>query len=83
MESQDSIRRAIMEIVADVAEIPVEQVSPDAKFADLDIDSLRGLRIVAAVEQRWSIVISEEQIAKIRSLPDVFALLDAQAPRSG
>ena len=66
----------IMEIVADVADIPVERVSEDALLADLDIDSLRGLRIVAAVEKRWGIVVNEEAIGRIRSMRDIFALVE-------
>jgi len=73
---RDETRARLMEIVAEVADVPVEQVSPDALLADLDIDSLRGLRIVAAVEKRWGIVISEEAIGRIRSMGDIFALVE-------
>ena len=76
MTPRDEARMQIMEIVAEVADVPVEQVSPDALLADLDIDSLRGLRIVAAVEKRWGIVISEEAIGRIRSMGDIFALVE-------
>ena len=76
MTPRDETRARLMEIVAEVADVPVEQVSPDALLADLDIDSLRGLRIVAAVEKRWGIVISEEAIGRIRSMGDIFALVE-------
>jgi len=74
--TRDEIRRELLQIVADVAELPVEQVHPDAKFADLDIDSLRGLRIVAEVEKKYRVVISESEIGGIRSMADVFALME-------
>jgi len=73
---RDVARMQIMEIVAEVADIPVDKVSPDALLADLDIDSLRGLRIVAAVEKRWGIVVNEETIGRIRSMGDIFALVE-------
>ena len=76
MTPRDEARMQIMEIVADVADIPVDKVSPDALLADLDIDSLRGLRIVAAVEKRWGIVVNEETIGRIRSMGDIFALVE-------
>jgi acyl carrier protein len=66
----------MIEIVAKVADVPVDQVSPDAMLADLDIDSLRGLRIVAAVEKRWGIVVGEDAIGRIRSMKDIFALVE-------
>lgn len=77
MMTPDEARSRIMEIVAEVADIPVESVTEDAMLADLDIDSLRGLRIVAAVEKRWGIVVSEDAIGRIRSMSDIFALVEA------
>lgn len=76
MTLRDETRAQLMQIVAEIADVPVENVSPDAMLADLDIDSLRGLRIVAAVEKRWSIVINEEAIGRIRSMGDIFALVE-------
>jgi acyl carrier protein len=77
LTTRDEARRRIIEIVAEIADVPADTVSPDAMLADLDIDSLRGLRIVAAVEKRWGIVVSEEAIGRIRSLRDIFALVEA------
>ena len=76
MTPRDETRAQLMEIVAEIADVPVEKVSPDALLADLDIDSLRGLRIVAAVEKRWGIVVSEDAIGRIRSMGDIFALVE-------
>ena len=79
MSTRDETRAQLMEIVAGIADVPVERVSPDAVLADLDIDSLRGLRIVAAVEKRWGIVVSEDAIGRIRSMGDIFALVETAA----
>ena len=76
MTPRDDVRMQITEIVAQVADVPVDEVRPDAMLADLDIDSLRGLRIVAAVEKRWGIVVNEESIGRIRSMGDIFALVE-------
>ena len=76
MTPSDDVRTQIIQIVADVADVPADTVSPDAMLADLDIDSLRGLRIVAAVEKRWGIVVNEDAIGRIRSLRDIFALVE-------
>jgi acyl carrier protein len=72
----DAIRTQLIQIVAEVADVPVDKVLPDAMLADLDIDSLRGLRIVAAVEKRWGIVVNEDTIGRIRSMKDIFALVE-------
>ncbi len=81
MDRHDDIRQLVLEIVADVAEVPADTISPDAMLADLDIDSLRALRIVAAVERRWSIVIGEEEIGTIRSMRDILNLVERKSPR--
>ena len=80
MATKDEIRRELLEIVAGVAELPAERVSPDAMLADLDIDSLRGLRIVAEVEKRYRVVITESEIGRIRSMRDIFALVEDKEP---
>jgi acyl carrier protein len=79
LTSREEARARIVEIVAEIADVPVERVSPDAMLSDLDIDSLRGLRIVAAVEKRWGIVVNEEAIGRIRSMGDIFALVETTA----
>lgn len=76
MTPRDETRAKLIEIVAEIADVPVEKVSPDALLSDLDIDSLRGLRIVAAVEKRWGIVVNEDAIGRIRSMGDIFALVE-------
>ena len=63
------------ELVADVAELEPHDVTPDARLEDLGIDSLGGLRIVAAVEKKYRIVIDEDSIGKIRTMTDVLNLV--------
>jgi acyl carrier protein len=75
MSRQDTLTAEIVEIVAEIAEKDPREVAPDAKLEDLGIDSLDGLRIVAAVEKRYSIVIEEAEIARIRTMPDIFEMV--------
>ena len=81
METRNELQQRVLEIVAEVAEVPLEQIPPEALLADLDIDSLRALRIVAEVERRWSIVIGEEEIGAIRSMRDILDLVERKTPR--
>ena len=80
MPMTDRIRSEVIAIVADVAELPVEEVTTDKTLRELGVDSLGGLRIVAEVEKRYGIVIAESEIGKIRSMGDVLALVDANSP---
>jgi len=76
LASRDEIWDQVRGMVADIADLPVEKISRDSVLADLDVDSLRGLRIVAEVEKRYGIVIPDSEIGKIRSMQDIFALID-------
>jgi len=77
---RERIRREVIEMIADIADLPVDRVTEDATLESLDIDSLNGLRIVAEMEKRYGINIPEETIGKIRAVPDILALVDAHIP---
>ena len=77
--SNEKLKREVTEIVADIADLDPDEISPDATFEELEIDSLAGLRLVAEVERRYGIVIPESDIPKIRSMPDVLATIDRLA----
>ena len=76
----DKVREEVVAIVAEVGELSVDEVGPASTLRELGIDSLGGLRIVAEVEKRYGIVIPEEEISKIRSMSDIFALVEAHPP---
>ncbi len=69
---QNTIEEEVKKLVADIIEVPVEKLAPDADFfKDLGIDSLKAIEIVAAFEKRYRIIIPEEDIPKIRNLTNV------------
>jgi len=69
---QNTIEEEVKKLVADITEVPVEKLAPDADFfRDLGIDSLKAIEIVAAFEKRYRIIIPEEDIPKIRNLTNV------------
>jgi acyl carrier protein len=70
-------REEIKKMVSDIAEKPIEEIKDDARFAeDLGIDSMMALEIVATIEKKYKIVIPEEEIPNIRSLHNVYDLLE-------
>ncbi len=83
MSREEQLTREVIEIVADVAEVEPGEISTEATLEELDIDSLDGLRIVAAVEKKYGIVVDEAEIAKIRTMPDIFELIRRHAPDIG
>ena len=75
MPIDEKLKREVIEIVAEIAEVEVHEVADDAELKALGIDSLDGLRIIADVEKKYGIVINEDEISGIRTVPDIFALI--------
>jgi len=83
MSREEKLTREVIEIVAEIAEIDAGEIATDASLEQLELDSLDGLRIVAAVEKKYGIVIDEAEIAKIRTMPDIIGLVRRYAPDVG
>ncbi|MDP2941059.1 MAG: acyl carrier protein [Candidatus Omnitrophota bacterium] len=55
-EKLKNLANEIREIVAEILEIDLEKISPDARFVeDLGMDSMMALEIVVAVERKYKI----------------------------
>lgn len=73
----ESIKQEVRKIVVEVSELPEDQIKDDARFAeDLGVDSMMALEIIASIEKKLKIVIPEEEISTIRSLQNVYTLLE-------
>ena len=83
MSRLEQLTREIVEIVAEVAEVDAHDIPADATLEALDIDSLDGLRIVAAVEKKYGIVVPESEMGKIRTMPDIIELVRRHAGEVG
>ncbi|MFA5272053.1 MAG: acyl carrier protein [Candidatus Omnitrophota bacterium] len=67
----------IKKLVADIAEKTPEEIKDDATFSeDLGIDSMMALEIVATIEKKYKIMIPENEIPNIRSLQNVYELVE-------
>jgi acyl carrier protein len=73
----EEIKNEVKKIVSEIAEIPEEELKEDAQFAEqLGIDSMKALEIVASIEKKYKVVIPEEEIPNIRSLQNIYVLLE-------
>lgn len=73
----EKLKEEVKKIVSEVSEVPQEQLKEDARFVeDLGIDSMMALEIVANIEKKYKVVIPEEEIPKIRSLKDVYNIME-------
>jgi acyl carrier protein len=71
------IKEEARALVAEIAELSVEEITDEANFADdLGVDSMLALEIIASLEKKYKLVIPEDKIPTIRSFGDVCKLLD-------
>jgi acyl carrier protein len=62
--------------VADVLDVDRESVTDDAHFtAELGVDSLKALEVLVALERRFTIKISEEEVRDLTTFAEVRELV--------
>jgi acyl carrier protein len=66
----ETLKDELRQIIAEVTE--VEDIPEDTPFADLGIDSMMAIEIVADVEKSYDITISEEELAELTNLRAVY-----------
>ncbi|MFE0204261.1 acyl carrier protein [Streptomyces sp. NPDC058985] len=73
-------------LAATVEDLSVEEVVPDSSLKDdLGVDSLAMLELIAAIEDRWQIEVSQEQAEQLTTVRQIAAHLarSAAAPAGG
>jgi acyl carrier protein len=68
--TQQGVVAGLAEIVASVAGTPAEAVTPQASFADLEVDSLSMIEITLAIEERFGVHISDEDAEHLSTVQD-------------
>jgi acyl carrier protein len=75
--TDSEVIEAVNDVFANSFEIPREQIKPEAQiFADLGLDSLDIVDLVAAIQKRFGIQVrDDERIRSIRSMQDLYSYL--------
>jgi acyl carrier protein len=59
----NTIQQDVAAIVAAITKAPVQSIRPETDLrADLNVDSLQGLQIVAAIEQHFDVTIPDDEL---------------------
>ena len=66
----------IREIVAGYMSVRVSEIRDEQSFIDLAMDSLTLLKIIIEVEKSFNVSIENEEIVEIRTILDIFNLLE-------
>jgi acyl carrier protein len=71
-----SFEEELKNLVSDIIEVPAEKLLPETDFIDdLQVDSLKAIEIVAAVEKKYRVIIPEQDIPKVRNLSQIGAYI--------
>jgi acyl carrier protein len=65
--SPDVLER-VLRTLAETQKLPLEQVTPEATFEQLNIDSLDGINILFALENEFDINIPDESARLVRDV---------------
>ena len=73
----DKVKKDVKKTISEITEVSEEELKEDADFTnELGIDSMMALEMVAAIEKKYKIVIPEEDIPNIRSLKNIYSILE-------
>lgn len=74
------LRTRVREIVADVLEVPVEELAEDKSFEDLGADSLMAIEIFSRFERQLGIRIPQEELVELENLTAAYDLVARHQP---
>ena len=73
---REKVKSETVAIIAELAEIPGEEITEDASLQKLGVDSLMALQIVARMEKKYQVEIPEEEIGKIQTLRNILDMVE-------
>jgi acyl carrier protein len=66
------IEQDVTAIVAHITKVPAARVRPDTHLKDeLNVDSLQGLQILAAIESHFGVTVPDEELDSYTSVRDI------------
>jgi acyl carrier protein len=71
--SDAALREKLREIIAEVSE--VDEIPDDTSFAELGIDSMMAIEIVAEVERTYKLSIPEDELQEMTNFTRVYQLV--------
>lgn len=78
-KNKEELVQEIIEIISEQLGIDAAEVTPEKAFGeDLAADSLDQTELIMALEERYSLEISEEEAEKLKKVKDVIAYIETQ-----
>ena len=74
----DDLTQDVIAIIAREQRLPAESITPEATFEELKIDSLDGVNIVFALEEKYNLTIPDDVAREMKSVRQVVDALRHQ-----
>lgn len=66
----------VIEIIAKVLQVPVDEITPDVEIGELDEwDSLHNVAIFAELEKQFEIKITQDMLVDLENVEDIISLV--------
>ncbi len=76
MSSDSAVYDKVKQLLIDKFGVAEEEISPEATFSDLDLDSLDLVEFALAAEEEMGVRISDEEAEQLDTLDDTVKLLE-------
>jgi acyl carrier protein len=73
----------VKDLLVDKFGVPAEDITPDATFEDLDLDSLDLVEFALAAEEEMGVRITDDEAEDLKTLRDTVALLESKGAQVG
>jgi acyl carrier protein len=70
-EPSPTLEAQIIQVIAQTQRLPLDSVTIDSTFEQLNIDSLDGINIIFALENEFGIEIPDDGVNSMRSLREI------------
>jgi acyl carrier protein len=75
--TKDQVQERVIAALVEFGEEP-ENVKPDSRFEELDIDSLDLVELAQVIEDEYEIEVSDAEMEKIETVQDVVEFVTAR-----
>ena len=73
---ENTLEKEIISIIADVSGFDPGEITPEAILADdLEIDSIKAIEIVVAIEKKYKVSVRDEDVPKITTVSETVAVV--------
>jgi acyl carrier protein len=72
----------VAEILTEKFGVPADDISPEATFEDMDLDSLDLVEFALAAEEELGVRISDEEAEDLKTLNDTVSLLESKGAKA-